>query len=103
LLKRHWWRFWQPTGANLPPVMVKQPDGSTRAVVAEQLPQTVDEQILSWDCAFKDLATSDYVVGQVWAKLGADRILLHQVRDRMDCPRTVQAVREVRSAPCNKG
>jgi hypothetical protein len=27
MLKRHWWRYWQPRGANLPPVMVKLPDG----------------------------------------------------------------------------
>src|SRR5215813_600811 len=28
LFKRHWFRFWQPPGANLPPVMVRLPDGT---------------------------------------------------------------------------
>jgi predicted phage terminase large subunit-like protein len=51
--------------------------------------------IQSWDCAFKDAATSDYVVGQVWTRANADFLLLHQERAKMDCPATVQAVRRV--------
>jgi phage terminase large subunit-like protein len=95
ILKRHWWRYWQPWGAKLPPVPVRMPDGTVKMIEPVELPRTCDEQMQSWDCAFKDLDTSDYVVGQVWARLGADRFLLHQVRDRMDCPTTVQAVRDV--------
>jgi predicted phage terminase large subunit-like protein len=49
--------------------------------------------IQSWDLAFKDLATSDFVAGQVWAAIGADRFLLDQQRERMDMPRTVEAIR----------
>jgi predicted phage terminase large subunit-like protein len=41
------------------------------------------------DCSFKDLDTSDYVVDQVWARLG------DQIRRRMDCPATVKAVRDL--------
>ena len=55
----------------------------------------MDESIQSWDCAFKDLDTSDYVVGQVWARLGSFFLLGDQVRARMDCPATVQAVRNL--------
>ena len=55
----------------------------------------MDEQIQSWDCAFKDLDTSDYVVGQAWARLGSRYLLGDQVRARMDCPATVQAIREL--------
>ena len=51
--------------------------------------------IQSWDCAFKDLLTSDYVVGQLWGRLGADYFLGDQIRARMDCPTTVKAVREL--------
>jgi len=47
----------------------------------------------SWDMAFKDKATSDYVVGQVWGAQGADRFLLDQRRARMDMPATQEAVR----------
>ena len=43
--------------------------------------------------AFKDLATSDFVVGQVWGAVKADRFLLDQYRNRMDMPSTKEAVR----------
>ena len=55
---------------------------------------TLIEQIQSWDCSFKDLQTSDYVVGQAWARLGSVYLLGDQIRARMDCP-TVKAVREL--------
>jgi predicted phage terminase large subunit-like protein len=42
---------------------------------------------------FKDSKNTDYVVGQVWGRVGADCYLLDQVRARMDFPTTVQAVR----------
>jgi len=51
--------------------------------------------ILSWDCAFKDLETSDFVVGQVWGRRDADVFLLDQVRGRMDFPTTVRAVKSL--------
>jgi predicted phage terminase large subunit-like protein len=94
LLRRHWFRFWQPQGANLPPVLVRLPDGSHQSIPALELIR-VDEMIQSWDCAFKDLETSDYVVGQVWGRTGANLILIDQIRDRMDCPTTVRAVRQL--------
>ena len=28
IFKRHWFKFWQPPGANLPPVIVRLPDGT---------------------------------------------------------------------------
>jgi len=65
IFKRHWFRYFQPRGANLPPVMVRLPDGTETSIVAIEEPRQVEEQIQSWDCAFKDLSTSDYVVGQV--------------------------------------
>ena len=36
---------------------------------------------------------SDYVVGEVWGKLGADRYLLDLVRDRMDFVQTIKTIR----------
>jgi len=50
--------------------------------------------IQSWDMAFKDRATSDYVVGQVWGAVRADRFLLDQRRARMDMPATKDAVKD---------
>jgi predicted phage terminase large subunit-like protein len=95
IFKRHWFRFFQPRGANLPPVIVRMPDGSVQLIVAIEAPHQVDEQIQSWDCAFKDLDTSDYVVGQAWGRKGAFFLLGHQIRARMDCPATVSAIREM--------
>jgi len=93
MIKRQWFRFWQPPGANLPPVMVKLADGTQQAIIADEI-ATVEEQIQSWDCAFKDLDTSDFVVGQVWGRRGAAFLLLYQSRARMDLPATVKAVRD---------
>jgi predicted phage terminase large subunit-like protein len=94
IIKRHWFRFWQPPGANLPPVTIRLPDGTVQSILAHEIGK-VDEAIQSWDCAFKDLETSDYVVGQVWGRLGSAYLLLDQTRDRMDCPTTVKAVRQL--------
>lgn len=79
LLKRAWWRFFHA------PMWREQPDGSMRV-------GDVDDVIMSWDMAFKDTRSSDYVVGQVWARRGADAFLLDQVRDRLDFPATCRAV-----------
>jgi len=63
------------------------------SIPAIDVPHRVDEQFQSWDCAFKDLDTSDYVVGQLWARKGAFFLLGDQFRGRTDCPGTVKAVR----------
>jgi len=44
---------------------------------------------------FKDTKNSNYVVGQVQAARGADRYLLDQIRDRLDLPGTLLAVRRL--------
>ena len=95
MLKRHWWRYWQPRGANLPPVVVKLPDGTIEQRKAVELPVSFDNQMQSWDMAFKDTKNADFVVGQVHAAHGADRFLLDQVRDRLDLPATLLAVRRL--------
>lgn len=69
IFKREWWKFYR------------------------QAPFPFDEIIQSWDMAFKETNTSDFVVGQVWGRKGADKYLLDQVRERMDFPATIQAVR----------
>ena len=47
--------------------------------------------ILSWDCAFKGMQDSDWVVGQYWIRKGADFFLIDQVRDRMTFAQTLKA------------
>ncbi|MFK0731406.1 MAG: phage terminase large subunit [Gloeotrichia echinulata GP01] len=56
-------------------------------------PDDFDMVIQSWDCTFKDSKKSDFVVGQVWGKRGGQFYLLDQVRDRMDFPTTIAAIR----------
>jgi predicted phage terminase large subunit-like protein len=62
------------------------------------LPSRFDEMIQSWDCTFKDNKDSDYVVGQVWGRLGADKYLVTQVRGQMNLPTTIQAIRNLTAA-----
>ena len=73
--------------------MVRKPDGSYHECRQEPLPERVYNHTQSWDCAFKDTKDSAFVVGQVWAELGADSYLLDQVRDKMDINATLDAVR----------
>lgn len=51
--------------------------------------------IQSWDCTFKDSSSSDYVVGQIWGKIGADKYLLDQVRAKMSFTETIQAIKSL--------
>lgn len=71
LFNRKWWKFYTT------------------------LPTRFDDQLISWDLTFKDADTSDYCVGQVWGKVGADMYLIDQVRARMDFPTALQSVRSL--------
>lgn len=59
----------------------------------KEKPARFDIIIQSWDAAFSKSDTSDYVVGQVWGKVGASFYLLDQVRDRMDFPETKKMIK----------
>lgn len=73
MFKRAWWKFYKV------------------------LPSRFDQIIQSWDCTFKDKKESDYVVGQVWGKIGADRYLLDQVRGQMSFTETLTAIKALTS------
>ncbi len=92
--KRHWWRFWQYPGQDLQPVAVRDDKGETVHIAPVDLPEQL-EKAQSWDCAFKDTKASDYVVGNVWGRMGSQRYLLREHRQRMDLPATLAAVREM--------
>jgi predicted phage terminase large subunit-like protein len=95
IFKRSWWRFWRPAHLDLPPISVRTLDGQTLNIPAVPVPAQFDTMIQSWDMAFKDRATSDYVVGQVWGAVKADKFLLDQSRARMDMPATKDAVKNI--------
>lgn len=61
----------------------------------KDLPASFDTVIHSWDMTFKDSEGTDYVVGQVWGKKGANSYLLHQVRARMSFTATLKAVKRM--------
>lgn len=69
LLQRGWWKYYNC------------------------LPGNFDAVWSSWDCAFKDANDSDFVVGQVWGRRGADCYLLDQIRGRMGFTATQQAIK----------
>lgn len=98
-LKRWDWRFWYPASLKdspPPPVRTRKPDGTQHEHKQKALAlDDTQAWAQSWDCAFKDTKTSDYVVGQVWAALGAESFLIDQHRDRMDINATLDAVRKL--------
>ena len=53
-------------------------------------PKRFDQVVGSWDMTFKENKTSDFVVGQLWGRKGADFYLLDMARDRMDFVKTLK-------------
>src|SRR5262249_8022172 len=78
ILKRGWWRFYNPD--LLADDQIKH------------LPHC-SHIVASWDTAFKDKTPSDYVVGQVWGIDRADRYLLYGYRQRANLQATKDAMR----------
>jgi predicted phage terminase large subunit-like protein len=72
IFNNNWWRYWRP--------------GDLDSIGFDRL-------ITSWDCAFKDTDSSDWVVGQEWGVHGADRYLLRQVRGRWSFTETLRQMR----------
>lgn len=79
---KQWWRRYDV------PLWEQGSDGSFRVPGMDSLTQ-------SWDMAFKDKQASDYVVGQVWAKKGADCWLIYQVWARLSFTATLDAMRRL--------
>lgn len=95
IFKKRWWRFWQRPGQALPAIPVELEDGEVFLCPVVELPTKWTAQAQSWDCSFKKVKDSSFVVGQVWGRRGADRYLLAQVRDRKDIVDTIAAVERV--------
>ena len=49
-----------------------------------------EELLISWDMAFKGTTTSDFVVGQLWGRVGTNCYLLDQARGRWDMKDTLK-------------
>jgi predicted phage terminase large subunit-like protein len=80
LLKRGWWQYYDPSYTH--------PDKIT------MLPKFT-LIVASWDTAFENKTTSDYVVGQLWGVSGPDRYLLYSYRRHANLQGTIEAMRHV--------
>lgn len=67
-IKEHWFRFWIPSGKELPPHSVRLEDGSIVFCEQRTLPPGFTDKIQSWDLGFKNVSGSSRVSGQVWAR-----------------------------------
>ena len=97
LFSDYWWSAMyqqcpRPLGGN-----VFKEEG-LRYYLPKDLPAKFDKVLASWDCTFKDTDGTDFVVGQVWGKAGANSYLLAQVRARMSFTKTVKEVVALRTA-----
>lgn len=79
-INRMWWRYYEPGKDDCPRI------------------DEFDQIIQSWDPTFKDVASADFCVGQVWGRLGNECYLLDVWRDRANLPATLNAIR----AMCEK-
>ena len=72
------------------PLWVQHPDGRR---IVPGIGRDDHELVQSWDLTFKDKQASDYVVGQVWLRIGTHAYLLDMVRDRMNFNASLAAVK----------
>ena len=80
-----WWRYWTPYESKA------TEDGRVVHLSPEALARA--GWLDSWDCSFKGGSESDYVVAQRWARLGANRYLVHQERARLTFTQTLARMR----------
>jgi predicted phage terminase large subunit-like protein len=56
----------------------------------DKLPERFDAAVISWDMTFKESATSDFVVGQVWGRKDGAFYLIDQFRGRWDFVKSLE-------------
>lgn len=84
-----WWKFWTSDPDK------EEEDGSVVYLDLEDSKNTYSAKWLdSWDCSFKGKESSDFVVGQRWARIGPDRYLISQTRERLSFSQTLARIRE---------
>ena len=97
IIHRHWFRRWYVTqdwvdaGNAIP----RDGTGMRPGYSFDEctlLPDSFDQVCQSWDMAFKGSSESDFVSGGVWARKGADFIMLDRLCRKMNFPETRQAV-----------
>lgn len=84
----HWHTIWlqspqNPDGAILFADKWRYWGGDLPADERYDLPMDFEQVVMSWDMAFKDLKTSDWVVGGLWGRNEMDFYLLELIRARL--------------------
>lgn len=93
MFKEGWFEFWYPRTTPKPkPYALMLSTGLRGTKDAVALPMEFDELLQAWDCTFKDLAVSDFVVGTVWGRRGIDYYLLDMTRRQMNVVDTMDAI-----------
>lgn len=69
IFKRNWWRYY------------------------DVLPEHLPLKVISVDATFKNNEDNDYVAIEVWGMLNADFYLIEAIKQRMDFPETVRAIK----------
>jgi predicted phage terminase large subunit-like protein len=91
--------FWYPAERdkdNRPAVHMEKDDtGALVACKQGPLPARMDVECQSWDCAFKDFDSSDYVAGHYYGRKGSSIYLLERVHARLSYRKTKDAIREM--------
>lgn len=59
----------------------------------DELPKVIEQTIISFDLTFTGKKTSDYVVGQKWAKVGANFYLVDMIRGQWDFTQTLEKMK----------
>lgn len=86
LYKREWFNRWYVNPGDKLPVDCQglRPGYGFKDCRVLAYDQAWDMQCQSWDFAFKDKVESDKVSGGVWGRLGAEKVLLDRVNERLD-------------------
>lgn len=82
-----------PEGSNIHRAWWRWYDEDPHKIAAD-----ADQVIQSWDPTFDNAATSDYAVGQVWARKGSDFYYLDCIREKMNTPQTIAAIHDLSKA-----
>lgn len=89
-----WWKFWTRNPAICDRDDSGNIDPNGRVVHVDPEVDLIRATWLdSWDMAFKATDSSDYVVGQRWAQLAANRYLVYQSRAKMTFTSTLDKVK----------
>lgn len=93
-LKVDWFRYWTTDPDLVEKDEFGDPKENGKTVLLDPDKLGTAEWTDSWDLTFKGSDTSDYVVGQRWAKVGANRFLIAQQRGRWSFSEVLRRMRD---------